>query len=147
MTELRSTSRYCAFCGAEIGIEGSVPERFGEAFCSDAHAEEFVRGVRAARVAAAIPADGTPEAAASTAPPAAATRWSLKQYLKVGACCGLPLLALVVLAGGGGVLLGAAGAALPLLALLACPLAMFFMMRGMAKTGQADRGKRPEDEK
>ncbi|MGH7419574.1 MAG: DUF2933 domain-containing protein [Candidatus Rokuibacteriota bacterium] len=56
----------------------------------------------------------------------------------MGACCGLPLLALVFLAGGGGALLGAGAAVLPLLAVLACPLGMFFMMRAMQGHGKAD---------
>jgi hypothetical protein len=48
----------------------------------------------------------------------------------------------LVLVGGTGALAGAAGAALPFLAMLACPLGMYFMMRGMSKTG--DHG-RPKD--
>lgn len=126
-------ARYCAFCGAEVGQQ-DTPARFGEAFCSEAHAEEFAKGVRAARVQAAaakVPrADAaTPEQAAG----GAAKPWDFKRALKMVACCGAPLLALVVLAGGGGALLGAAGAILPMLLVLACPLGMFWMMRSMAK--------------
>ncbi len=73
-------------------------------------------------------------AGASPAP----TKLRLKQLLGLGACCAAPLLAGVVLAGGGGALLGFAGAALPFLAALACPLGMYFMMRSMSKMGQKD---------
>jgi hypothetical protein len=132
--------RYCAYCGHEVSHPTAAPERFGEAFCSEDHAEEFASGVRAARVQAAAAADAvtvaTPEVGEKPAPAATPAQW--KMALKMAACCGLPLLALVVLAGGGGVLLGAVGAVLPLLAALACPLAMFFMMRAMMKGGQGD---------
>ncbi len=133
--------RYCAFCGHEIVRAPAVPQRLGEVFCSEGHAEEFASGVRAGRVQAAAAADavtGTkPETDRAPAPAARPGGW--RMALKMAACCGLPMLAVVVLAGGGGALLGAAGAVLPLLALLACPLAMFFMMRGMSKGGQEDR--------
>jgi hypothetical protein len=56
----------------------------------------------------------------------------------MAACCGLPLLVLVLLAGGGGALLGAGAAVLPLLAVLACPLGMLFMMRAMQGHGRGD---------
>jgi hypothetical protein len=129
-------ARYCGHCGTEVGAAAGSPERFGELFCSEAHAEEFVTGVRAARVQAAaspetvVPARG--EQTAAEPPAGGATKpWTWKTALKMAACCGAPLLALVLLAGGGGALLGAAGAALPLLLALACPLGMFFMMRAM----------------
>jgi hypothetical protein len=86
-------------------------------------------------------ADSTARAESAGQPGAKSSGW--KQYLKLGFCCGAPLLALIVLAGGGGALLGAAGAVLPLLAFLACPLAMYFMMRGMSRGGQA--GHRRDD--
>jgi predicted phage tail protein len=71
-----------------------------------------------------------------------------KRYLKLGACCGAPLLVVLLLAGGGGALLGAAGAFLPYLAALACPLGMYFMMRGMWKMEQQHRkSKDPGGEK
>lgn len=100
---------YCAFCGEEVG-EG-VPERFAERFCSEAHAEEFVRGVRAARVEAAAVAPGAEAERVEAGQSNAATSGSWKQALKMATCCGAPMLALVVLAGGGGALLGAAMAA------------------------------------
>ncbi|MGH7325612.1 MAG: DUF2933 domain-containing protein [Candidatus Rokuibacteriota bacterium] len=143
--------RYCGYCGTEVDGEGA-PERFGELFCSQTHAEEFVKGVRAARVqsAAAPETVSTPHAdQAAAEPPAggAAKPWNLKMALKMAACCGAPLLALVLLAGGGGALLGAAGAALPLLLALACPLGMFFMMRGMMKGSQGNKPDGREGEK
>jgi hypothetical protein len=52
-------------------------------------------------------------------------------------CLGTAALALVsvalVLFGGGGLLAGGAAATLPLLGALACPLAMYLMMRSMSK--------------
>ena len=131
-------ARYCAFCGAEVGQEGA-PERFGEIFCSDAHAEEFVTGVRAVRVQTGVAGGAEVQRTDGTAPEqptGAAKPWDWKMALKMAACCGAPLLALVVLAGGGGALLGAAGSLLPVLAFLACPIGMYFMMRGMSKGHQ-----------
>src|SRR3990172_7423282 len=105
-------ARYCAFCGAEVGQEGA-PERFGEIFCSDAHAEEFVKGVRAVRVQTPVGGGAEVQRADETAPEqstGAAKPRDWKMALKMAACCGAPLLALVVLAGGGGALFGSAGA-------------------------------------
>lgn len=143
--------RYCAVCGVDASVYGLATERFGEVFCSDGHAEEFVKEVRATRIqAAALQATEPttteierPEKPAADAPKP--QDW--KRYLKLGACCGAPLLALVVLAGGGGALLGAAGAVLPLLLVLACPIGMYFMMRGMSKTGQKGNPHDKGDEK
>lgn len=134
-------ARYCAFCGSDANLHGLAVERFGEVFCSDGHAEEFVKEVRAARVqgvatALSIP-PSTTEVERAEGPAAGAPKqrdW--KRYLKLGACCGLPLLALVFLVGGGGAVLGAAGGLLPLLVALACPLGMYFMMRSMTKMEQ-----------
>lgn len=138
----KSATRYCGFCGADINVEAPLIERFGEAFCSDGHAREFVQEVRAARIqgaaalAAQAPAPG-PEIPVAGTP----RQWDWKRYLKLGACCGVPLLALILLAGGGAAMLGAAGALLPLLAVLACPLGMYFMMRGMMKMEQHGNSK------
>jgi hypothetical protein len=156
--DAKPPERSCALCGQPAGAVGATPKRFGEAFCSKAHAEEFVQAVQAARIQAATAstqaaAEGPPVPAEAAAPAAdvprhdqtagaASTPQSWKGLLKMGLCCGAPLLALVVLAGGGGAVLGAAGALLPVLALLACPLGMYFMMRSMAKTGDhgTDKG-------
>lgn len=138
-----ATPRFCAFCGQEIAHLAQAPERFGEMFCAEGHAEEFASGVRAARVQAAAAAEAVAVTKLETTgtPVAAAKPAGWKMALKMAACCGLPILALVLLAGGGGALFGAAGAALPLLAVLACPLGMFFMMRAMMKSGHDDKKK------
>lgn len=127
---------YCAYCGTDLDGAAQAPKRFGEPFCSDAHADAFAQEARATRIERATSSDPTSEAASPGGP--ASSRWDLKRALKMGACCGLPLLALVFLAGGGGALLGAGAAVLPLLAVLACPLGMFFMMRAMQGHGKAD---------
>ena len=71
-----------------------------------------------------------------------APRRDWKAVLGRALCWGAPLLIVaVLLAGGTGALTGAAGAALPFLAALACPLGMYFMMRSMSKTGGHDESK------
>jgi len=144
--------RYCALCGADADVHGLAMERFGEVFCSGRHAEEFVNAVRAARVqaaASALAVSSSPteversEGSATSAP----KHRDWKHFLKLGACCAVPMLALVVLAGGGGVLLGTAGAILPLLAALACPIGMYFMMRGMMKMGHEENPPNKREEK
>ena len=129
-------SAYCAFCGIEVDSGEAAARSFGERFCTQAHAEAFAGEVRATRAAVAAegPTGGAPGDARQT-PRRGDGRWSLGRLLKLGACCGLPILAVVLLAGGGGSLLGAGAVALPYLALLACPLGMFFMMRGMQHHG------------
>ena len=72
-------------------------------------------------------------------------RW--KRYLKLGACCGLPLLALLLLATGTAAVLGAAAGLVPILAALACPLGMYFMMRAMSKTAHPDQSDAADREK
>jgi hypothetical protein len=127
---------YCTYCGVDLDRVADAPKRFGEPFCSDAHADAFVQEARAARVESAASAGQITDPA--TARGQASSVWNLKRTLKMAACCGAPVLALVFLAGGGGALLGAGAAVLPLLAALACPLAMFFMMRGMRGHGKGD---------
>ena len=126
---------YCAYCGSDLDGAGGLPMRFGERFCGDGHADAFVQEARAARIESAAILD-RPDAARAGSQ--ASSGWNLKRALKMGVCCGLPLLALVFLAGGGGALLGAGAAVLPLLAVLACPLGMFFMMRAMQGHGKGD---------
>jgi hypothetical protein len=143
-------NRHCGFCGAEGDDDGLRAERFGEVFCSDGHAEEFVKEVRAHRVQAAArflvaPESETEKTETAAADAAGPQGW--KRYLKMAVCCGAPLLALVFLAGGGGALLGGAAAILPFLAFLACPLAMYFMMRGMTKMEQHKKPNEPGEEK
>ena len=126
---------YCTYCGADLDRATDAPKRFGEPFCTDAHAKAFVQEARAARVEGAA---GAGQITGDVPPPSlqASSGWDLRRALKLAACCGLPLLALVFLAGGGGALLGAGAAVLPLLAVLACPLGMFFMMRAMQNHGK-----------
>lgn len=64
-------------------------------------------------------------------PPAGQRGW--KDYLKRGACWGAPLLALLAipLFWSGGNAAAAGGSILSALALLACPVGMYFMMRAM----------------
>jgi len=133
--------RYCGQCGQHVPAGGPSIERFGEPFCSEAHAEAFVQAVRATRVRAAA----TALAAGGTAPPDAPANGSparrdWKAYLGKALCWGAPLLVVAVLLGGGTQVLGAASAFLPFLAVLACPLGMFLMMRAMAKRGQHGKG-------
>jgi hypothetical protein len=128
-------ARYCALCGLPAGPDEAATDRFGEAFCSEAHAEEFVQTVRAARVQAAVTAEtavARPGGPAAGAVPQRDWKASLGKAL----CWGAPLLVVAfVLAGGTGAVVGAAGAVLPFAAALACPLGMYFMMRGMSKMG------------
>ena len=126
---------YCALCGHQVDPGGPTIERFGEAFCSEAHAQDFVQSVRAARVQAAAGAQTAVERSAVAGEATPQPRdW--KASLGKALCWGAPLLVVAfVLAGGTGALAGAAGAVLPFLALLACPLGMYFMMRSMSKMG------------
>src|SRR6266545_3809995 len=135
---------YCGFCGIDLASAAIPAQRLGVPFCNEAHAEAFATEVRAARVSAVANAPerstglgqgGGEGARAGTRP------WSLKRLAKLAACCGAPLVALVILAGGGGALLGAGAAVLPYLALLACPLAMFFMMRAMQGHGEKNESR------
>jgi len=48
---------HCGYCGHPISEPGPLAERFGERFCSEAHAEEFAAGVREARIQAAAQAE------------------------------------------------------------------------------------------
>ncbi len=140
--------RYCAFCGVTVGEHGPATEPFGEPFCSEAHAEEFVESVRAARVQAAAssvqvaaPSEvaaemeaGAAEEPAGTIRSTGASQPTWTDRLKKWGCWGAPLLLLLALplVNSGGGVATAAGSLLSVLALLACPLGMYFMMRSMA---------------
>ena len=139
--DAKPAARYCARCGQPAGAGEAVLDRFGEAFCSAAHAEEFVQAVRATRVEAAAGAQTAIERPGVPAtPPAPQRDW--KASLGKALCWGAPLLVVAfVLAGGTGAVVGAAGAVLPFLAALACPLGMYFMMRAMSKTGDHGHSK------
>ncbi len=136
---------YCPICGTRPGATASPVERFGEVFCSAAHADEFTHAVRAARVQAAIVRmEG---AGARGSGPSAASGWTARLGRLL--CWGGPVLALVamalVLSGSGGLLLGAASGVLPFLAALACPVGMYLMMRSMSKMGRQD-GQEPRSQ-
>ena len=57
----------------------------------------------------------------------------LKGMLPMGICCTAPFLLILAIPLFGISLVGAAGALLPLIAMLACPLGMYLMMRRMKK--------------
>jgi len=140
-------TRYCPVCGEEVTLHGPKIERFGETFCSERHAEEFTLEVRQRRVVAAI-APETSAISESGAPVRSA--WSPKRLLKWGACAAAPLVLVVLLLGGGSALGAAASSLLYLAALVACPAAMYFMMRGMRhhdknpQASESEGDKRPE---
>ncbi len=49
-----TTEKYCPICGEEVA--DSTFKRFGEWTCSDAHAEEHVKEVRARKLGTMAPA-------------------------------------------------------------------------------------------
>lgn len=49
-TKTLDVATHCGYCGRTISPDLDAPERFGERFCSNAHADDFVAGVRAARI-------------------------------------------------------------------------------------------------
>lgn len=124
--------RYCAFCGNAVSAESAPAQRFGQAFCSEAHAEEFAQGVRVSRIQAA--ARRAESAVRDDRPPVPAS-WGDK--LKKSLCWGAPLLILLALPllSSGDRLAAVGGSLLSALALLACPLGMYFMMRSMGGMG------------
>ena len=123
------TQRYCSYCGETVASDTPAIERFGERFCSHAHADEFAARVRAARIDAAARAETS--ATACSVALAGARSW--RDYLKKGACWGAPLLLLLAipLFWSGNAVAATGGSVLSVLALIACPLGMFFMMRAM----------------
>jgi hypothetical protein len=123
--------------------EGRSPDRAGDAPCCGGPAEAEASGMPEGGPPALVAGEARPrgaEVGALQHPAGAVKSWDWKMALKMALCCGAPLLALVVLAGGGGLLLGAAGSVLPLLAALACPIGMYFMMRGMSHGHHDGRG-------
>lgn len=126
--------RHCAYCGHTLSDDEPAIERFGEPFCSGAHAEAFAAGLRAARIHAAAGAAAGPAGCAM--PPVGQRGW--KDHVKRGACCGAPLLVLlaVPLFWTGNATAATGGSILSVLAALACPLGMFFMMRAMGSRSQ-----------
>ena len=152
ITTSSEVATHCAYCGRLIATEGDAPERFGERFCSAAHAEEFVAGVRGARMAkAAAHAEHRAAMEAGKAcAPTTSSEPSWRDSLKRGICWAAPLLALIAIPlvwTGGWAATG--GSLLTLLALLACPVGMYFMMRGMMTMHQDGEspGKRPKEDR
>jgi len=142
-----AAARCCGRCGRPLTADDAIVERFGEAFCSEPHAEAFVQDVRATRVrtaaAEAVVPGGERVDIAPTAMPA---RRDWKASLGRALCWGAPLLIItLIVLGGTGVLTSAAGWALPFLVALACPLGMYFMMRSMSKMGHDDSGVKREE--
>ncbi len=58
---------------------------------------------------------------------------SLKGMLPMGICCTAPFLLALAIPLFGFSLVGVAGVLIPVVAILACPLSMYFMMRVMNK--------------
>src|SRR5437899_2831717 len=85
--------RHCGYCGLAVRDDTPAIERFAEQFCSEVHAEEFVAGVRNARMQATARPEAGPT---SCAFPTTGQR-SWKDYLKRGACWGAPLLLLLAI--------------------------------------------------
>jgi len=144
--QVTEQGHHCAYCGRGVTEDAPVIERFGQRFCSENHAEEFAGDVRTARILAAARAGNTPSGSAMQ--PAAQRTW--KDYVKRGACWGAPLLLLlaVPLFWTGNAAAATGGSILSVLAFLACPLGMYFMMRGMGGMGQGQqpRAKNSVDE-
>lgn len=136
---------YCAQCGTGITAESPSVGRFGERFCSAEHAEHFVDAVRASRATAAARRETSQ--GACHLPIGGQPSW--KDRLKRSACWGAPLLLLLAipLMWSGSSLAAAGGSALTVLAALACPLGMYFMVRAMMpqhRGGPGDESKAPE---
>jgi hypothetical protein len=136
---------HCAYCGRPIETHTGVIERFGERFCSEGHAEQFAEGVRAARIEAVARREAMArrEARAPIAcslPPARQRTW--QDTLKRGACWGAPLLLLLAipLLWSGSAIGASGGSLLSVLAVLACPLGMYFMMRAMGSMPHGGSG-------
>lgn len=149
-TKSPETVGHCAYCGHPIGDDVPAPERFGERFCSAAHAEQFVAGVRAARIDAAAsaatseaPSPANAAGACSLSSPAQGG-WSV--FLKRATCWGAPLLVLIAIplvwSGGWAV---AGGSMLSVIGLLACPLGMYFMMRAIMPGRGRAQGEPPRE--
>ncbi len=137
--KVEATEHYCPVCGRDAADPALF--RFGEYFCSEAHVAEFAGEIRARGGPPVPAARGASPATASPSTQKKGGRWSL---LKMGACCGGALLLFALLPlgwGSGGALAGVGVSLLSLAALLACPLGMYFMMRGMQRMDHG--GKEP----
>jgi len=157
-----STETYCPICGKDAP-DPSL-KRFGEHFCSEAHVAEYTRELRAkqaaeptAAAAVAVGKASTPQETGTTEGQAQQKKGGISGLLKMAGCCGgmlllLPALGLVNLGG----LAAVGGSLLSIVAVLACPIGMYFMMRGMMKPkqhggqgqsdGREDRPRLPGDQ-
>lgn len=134
------TETYCPICGKDA--PDPALNRFGAYFCSEAHLSEFAQAWRSNR-ATETTAIATVAGADATASQATGTpeveqmpqkKGGISGFLKMAACCGgmlllLPALGLVNLGGVAAV----GGSLLSLVAVLACPIGMYLMMRMMMK--------------
>ncbi|HXH23676.1 MAG TPA: hypothetical protein VNI78_00415 [Vicinamibacterales bacterium] len=140
-TERSAEPSHCGYCGRPI-TDDVVSDRFGERFCSETHADEFATGVRAARIDAAARRVDVGDRRTTACPvlPAGQQGWRFR--LKRAACWGAPLLLLLAIplfwAGGWA---AAGGSLLSVLALLACPLGMYFMMRTISGMQHSSDGR------
>jgi hypothetical protein len=137
-----SAETYCPICGKDAA-DPSL-KRFGEYFCSEAHVAEYAQEVRSKQATepTAIAAVAGPEPTAAQASGTAGGQAPQKQggiggFWKMAACGGgmlllLPALGLVNLGG----LAAVGGSLLSIAAVLACPIGMYFMMRGVMKREQ-----------
>ena len=50
---IQTTEKYCPICGQDVAESNF--KRFGEWACSEAHAEEYVKEVRAQKIRAVVP--------------------------------------------------------------------------------------------
>ena len=144
-TRLPSAPSHCAYCGHAIADNVAAPQRFGDRFCSDEHADEFAKGVRAARIDAVARRVEVDDGTATTCAGASDGQRGWQARLKRAACWGAPVLlvlAMPLLWTGGWAAAG--GSLLSVLALLACPIGMYFMMRSMAGMQQVP-GSRAQD--
>ncbi|MCI0370773.1 MAG: hypothetical protein L0214_05215 [candidate division NC10 bacterium] len=137
--KVEAAGHSCPICG----LDAADPPlfRFSEYFCSEAHVAEFAGEIRGRGGTTGEAAQRVTRAAATPSAPKKGGTWSL---LKMGACCGgaLLLFALVPLvAGTGGAFAAVGSSLLSIAALLACPLGMYFMMRGMKRMDHG--GKEP----
>jgi hypothetical protein len=143
--KMTETGRHCAHCGLAVTDEVPAIERFGERFCSEAHAEEFTADVRKARIQAAARVE---TASTSCGLSSSAPRTG-KDYLKRAACWGAPVLVILAipLFWSGSAAAATGVSILSALALLACPLGMYFMMRAMGNMshGGQSQAKDAED--
>lgn len=133
---------YCPICGRD---GDPALKRFGHLFCSDAHAEQYASARRARTESLEASRSGVEAKSQGQGGNAMACGIGAKGGLrKMGWCLagGVGLLIAALLIASGGVA-ATAGSVLTVVAFLACPIGMYFMMRAMMK-GQHNQ---PPDDK